>query len=69
MAEETIKRVVAEAALAKRFASEINERASLADIPALVEDVESMTVPSEGGTTESEIAYDTDGVPYLKSGE
>jgi hypothetical protein len=69
MADETVDRVIAEAALARRFATEIDERASKADIPTLVENVESMTVPSEGGTAMEEIGFDTDGVPYLKTGE
>ena len=70
MAEETIQRVVAEAALARRLGSQIDERASKADIPALVEEVE-VLVASEGGGTPSdaEIGYDTDGVPYLTTGE
>jgi len=72
MSDSTIDRVVAEGALAKRFENQINERASLADIPALVEAVEVFdpSVPTPDGdgdsTNEIEIAVDTDGVPYLK---
>lgn len=72
MADETIERVVAEAALAKRYETQVNERASLADIPALVAAVERFdpTIePPDGDlspTNELEIGIDTDGVPYLK---
>lgn len=40
MSDTTIDRVVAEAALAKRFSTKIDELASQADIPVLVEAVE-----------------------------
>ena len=40
MSDSTIDRVVAEAALAKRFSTKIDELASQADIPVLVEAVE-----------------------------
>ena len=67
---DTIKRIVAEAALAKRFETEINERASLADIPTLVEAVNLENPHDEDtdSTNELEIGFDTDGVPYLKTG-
>lgn len=72
MADSTVERVIAEAALAKRFETKINERASLADIPALVEEVENFDPATDGdtdATNEIEIGIDTDGVPYLKMGE
>lgn len=37
--EPTVDRVLAEAALAKRYETEINERASTANIPALIDKV------------------------------
>lgn len=68
MSEETKKRVISEAALAKRFETEINERASTADIPALIETVEAHSVGG-GGSFEPAIALDTDGVPYITIGD
>lgn len=59
---DTVKRIVAEAAVAKRFENEIHERASSADIPVLVEN-------AERHSPQSPIAFDTDGVPYLTIGE
>ena len=67
MTDQTIKRVVAEAALAKRFETDINERASLADIPALVEEVEKFD--AEAASVTSPIALDTDGTPYITIGD
>lgn len=66
---DTVRRVIAEAALAKRFETEINERASLADIPALIDSVESEQTPGLPGSGDSSIAFDTDGVPYITIGE
>lgn len=63
--DDTTQRVVAEAALAKRYETDINERASKANIPALVEEVEKHT--TSGGP--SPIALDTDGVPYITIGD
>lgn len=58
---DTIKRVVAEAMLARRFETEIHEGASKADIPTLEENVEKHT--------QLTLALDTDGVPYIANGE
>lgn len=63
MSDPTTRRVIAEAALAKRFETEINERASLADIPALVGEVDRR---SNQGVA---IALDDDGVPYINIGD
>ena len=72
MAESTSQRIIAEAALAKKFGTEIDKRANQLDIPALVTAVEKFdpAIPTPDGdtspTNEIEIARDTDGVPYLK---
>lgn len=58
MSDPSVERIISEAALAKRFENEINERASKADIPTLVNRV-SRQNPVE-------IGIDTDDVPYLK---
>lgn len=68
MSDETVNRVVAEAALARRHENEINKRASKATIPTLVADVKRLAPPGEGGAA-SPIALDTDGVPYLTIGD
>lgn len=68
MSESTKTRVIVEAALAKRFETEINERASTADIPALIESVETHS-SSSGGDTDPVVALDTDGVPYITIGD
>lgn len=49
MSDSTIERVVSEAALAKRHQTRINERASKADIPTLVDLVEKLAPSGEGG--------------------
>lgn len=69
MADSTIERVIAEAALAKKFGTEIDKRANQVDIPALVVAVEVFDPaidPDSDPTNEIEIALDTDGIPYLK---
>lgn len=74
MADETIDRVVAEAALAERFKTEIDRRASVLNVPQLVTAVEAfdpLILPPDGDTSstnELEIGLDTDGVPYLMTG-
>lgn len=72
MAESTSRRIIAEAALARRFDHEISERASLADIPTLVSAVEAFDDSPDGdksSTNEIEIAFDVDGIPYLLTGD
>lgn len=70
MSDPSVERIISEAALAKRFENEINERASKADIPTLVEAVNLENPHDEDtdSTNELEIGFDTDGVPYLKTG-
>lgn len=62
--DDTTERVVAEAALAVKYHTQIHERASKSSIPALVDEVEKH---STGGP--SPIALDTDGVPYITIGD
>ena len=64
MAEETIKRVLAEAALAKRLETDIIKRASISHVETLVESVEKFTSSAPGGN-DSSIAIDDDGIPYI----
>lgn len=68
--DNQVERVLNEAALAKRFENEINERASKADIPTLVNRV-TKDNPTDGDldpTNELELGFDTDGAPYIKTG-
>lgn len=73
MFDPTTERVINEAALAKRFETEIDKRANRAvDIPALVDAVnktqpiDEVNDADSSPTNELEIGIDTDGVPYLK---
>lgn len=71
MVETTQKRVVAEAALAKRLETEINERASTADIPALIERVKRHALAGSGlpeGALD-DINAQLQGVAMISAGE
>lgn len=68
MASPAVNRVVAEAALARRLADDVNKLASQNDVSKLVSDVENFDGDSDGAPGSSPIALDTDGVPYVTIG-
>lgn len=68
MSDSTLNRVLAEAALAKRFETDISVRASLSDVDTLLKTVKENSSNNTPGVDPS-VALDDDGVPYITIGE